>query len=332
MRLHVDGWDPSYVHDAASPAAAPEPGQVTLDLERAPKEWGPLPTATTRTTPDVVFFVDGVRRIDGRLSVVEDDGAVSPGLAASYAAGVVRCDLRDGHADVVASQVERRLFTPSAGLMDLMTPTVRYSVRRTGSTDLPGIEATVQADLRALEEAVATTAAPALGAEHLIVVDGPRHRSSHDSRLLGYVKTHPTAYLPPELARLAGDLGPGERSPVFRIDAGVTRHSWYLGLPVARGDHAAHLSGGSPRSGRVAWAGIVRLEADGTLPLSQVVALADRSCAVLPRFASHPYKDRRAPQNLVPIGGLEQRLRHALGEARLLHRGLVTAAAGYGDL
>ena len=46
----------------------------------------------------------------------------------------------------------------------------------------------------------------------------------------------------------------------------------------------------------------------------------------LPRFASTAYKDPRAPQNLVPIAGLERRLRGMLGDGRLLHRALTLAA------
>jgi hypothetical protein len=45
----------------------------------------------------------------------------------------------------------------------------------------------------------------------------------------------------------------------------------------------------------------------------------------LPRFASSAYKDPRAPQNLVPIAGLERRLRGLLGDTRVLHRALTQA-------
>ena len=54
--------------------------------------------------------------------------------------------------------------------------------------------------------------------------------------------------------------------------------------------------------------------------------MADVSTATLPRFASTPYKDPRAPQNLIPIAGLEKRLRALLGDARLLHRALARQA------
>ncbi|MEZ5258575.1 MAG: hypothetical protein R2705_17280 [Ilumatobacteraceae bacterium] len=44
----------------------------------------------------------------------------------------------------------------------------------------------------------------------------------------------------------------------------------------------------------------------------------DLVSALLPRFASVPHKDRRAPQNLAPIAGLERQLRRRLGDPALL--------------
>jgi hypothetical protein len=49
--------------------------------------------------------------------------------------------------------------------------------------------------------------------------------------------------------------------------------------------------------------------------------------ATLPRFASRPHREPRAPQNLYPIAGLEHRLRHLLGDSVLLERSLRLAAA-----
>ena len=76
------------------------------------------------------------------------------------------------------------------------------------------------------------------------------------------------------------------------------------------------------------WDGVVRLEVPADRPVADTAALADRLSATLPRFASTPHKDPRAPQNLVPIGGLERELRHRLGDAPLLLRALRTAATG----
>jgi hypothetical protein len=97
---------------------------------------------------------------------------------------------------------------------------------------------------------------------------------------------------------------------VFLLGTSWHRHTWYLRLPGV---------GGAP------WSGIVRVECRAELPVGEAVALADLSAVTLPRFASTSYKDPRAPQNLVPIAGLERRLRSLLGDARLLHRTLMLA-------
>jgi hypothetical protein len=106
---------------------------------------------------------------------------------------------------------------------------------------------------------------------------------------------------------VVAELAPGQRSPVFAMGTSWERRSWYLRLP-----------GGS----RAPWSATVRLECSPDLPPAEVTALADLTCRVLPPLASSPYKDPRAPQNLVPIGGLERQLRHRLGDAALLYRSL----------
>ena len=75
------------------------------------------------------------------------------------------------------------------------------------------------------------------------------------------------------------------------------------------------------------WSGIVRLECSADLPPGEVIRLADLTTRLLPPLASSPHKDPRAPQNLVPIGGLERELRHRLGDQQLLYRSLRAAAA-----
>jgi hypothetical protein len=74
-------------------------------------------------------------------------------------------------------------------------------------------------------------------------------------------------------------------------------------------------------------AGVVRCEASCDLRAGEVIALADRVTAALPRYASEPHKDTRAPQNLYPIAGLERELRRRLGDPALLLRALRLAAA-----
>jgi hypothetical protein len=54
--------------------------------------------------------------------------------------------------------------------------------------------------------------------------------------------------------------------------------------------------------------------------------LGDLTAILLPPLASAPHKDLRAPQSLVPIGGLERQLRHRLGDQHILYRALRAAA------
>jgi hypothetical protein len=103
----------------------------------------------------------------------------------------------------------------------------------------------------------------------------------------------------------------GITAPAFTMGTSWRRTSWYLQLP---------------RTSGVPWSGVVRLECSADLPLPEVTRLGDLTASLLPPLASAPHKDPRAPQNLVPIGGLERELRHRLGDQHVLYRALRGAA------
>lgn len=334
MRYHVDAWYPGYGMSAETGAGEPGPGslelgagdgptvessaQVDPSVELEPARWRPLTAPPGVRAPDVVLLVDGVRRIDAGLWTDEGGGGSYPALAASYAAGVVRCDLRKGAAELVARRLDRGLFTASPQAPDLVAGSVRYRVHRVAVTDLARLGTTVQGPLTELEVAVSVEAREASAADaDLLVVDGPLRRRRQLARTVGYVKTQQGRYLPASLSTVVTSLAPGERCPVFRVGTAWGGYSWYLRLPGPAG---------------APWAGIVRVECSTELTPQQAIELADLSVVTLPRFASSPYKDPRAPQNLMPIAGLERRLRGLLGDARLLHRTLVGAAAAAGSV
>ncbi|MEH0936467.1 hypothetical protein [Micromonospora psammae] len=310
-RLFVDTWDPSYgasFEASVGGPATPSSAQVEADVELPVAEWRAIGPRAGLRAPDVVLLVDGVRRIDASVWTAEEDGASFPGIAASYAAGVVRCDLERGAAALARARVGRGLFTASPSAEEVVCGSVRYPVHRVGGTgELSKLPAAVQAPLTALEVAV-SDAARVDG--DLLVVDGPLRSRRQLPRTLGYIKTQHSQYLDARLTAVVTGLGAGERSPVFRLGTAWGGWSWYLRLPVALG---------------APWAGIVRMECSAELPPEEAIALADLSLVTLPRFASSPYKDPRAPQNLVPIAGLERKLRGLLGDARLLHRALTMA-------
>jgi hypothetical protein len=161
--------------------------------------------------------------------------------------------------------------------------------------------------MRRAEGAVASE----LAVGSFVIADGPLNELVRRP-CVGLVKTHRVTYLSPERNRVVRELAPGTRTPLFTI-ADYRRYSWYVRIARVAFGHG--------------WSGIVRCEASGQLPLEEVARLADRTAALLPLVASAPHLDPRAPQNLVPIGALERRLRHRMGDQGLVVRALREAAA-----
>ncbi len=317
-RMFVDAWDPSYGSsfegDGGDGPASASSAQVDTDAEVPAAQWAPIDVARGVRCPDVVLLVDGVRRNDAGLWTEEEDGVSYAGLAASYAAGVVRCDLRNGVAELAGARVARGLFTASPSAGDVVAGSVRYEIHRVNGTgEASKLPAAVQGPLTALEiEVSADARVHGSDGADLLVVDGPLRNRRQLPRTIGYVKTQQKQYLSAELTRVVTALRAGQRTPVFHLGTVWGGWSWYLRLPG---------TSGAP------WAGIVRIECSPDLTVEQAIELAELSGATLPRFASSSYKDPRAPQNLVPIAGLERRLRGLLGDARVLHRALALATS-----
>lgn len=305
MRFAVEPWAPDY---GAPAPIAPSRAQVDAAVEVPAGLWVPLGSAIRRA--EAVAFVDGIRRVDAQVWVTGADGQTRPGLCASYAAGVVRCD---GAATIEHVDVRREVLAPVGDLEAIHTRHVTYSPRvRPG--DSPELLAQmVQQRMRDLEVDVTARASAA----DLLVVDGPLRGRQDLANTVGLVKTHQVAYLPAEVAHVVGRLAPGERTPLFVMATSWSRFSTYLRLPGPDGHP---------------WAGIVRVEISANLPVSAARHLADLAAATLPAFASEAHKDPRAPQNLYPIGGLERLLRRRLGDPALLFRSLQAAATGSGQL
>jgi len=311
--LFVEAWDPAYgagVESAEFAGGAKSDAQLDCDVEVPAGAWRPLSPGPTARAPDIVLLIDGVRRVDARIWL-GDETEVHPGMVASFAAGVVRCDLRRGVADVAAARVARGIFSPWIGATEVVTAAARYPVHKTRGGELGDLRGGLQKQLQALESAVCAASRDESTADELLVADGPLRGRAGASRMLGYVKSHEKTYLPPAQSAVVAALRAGQRSPVFLLGTQWRQYTWYLRLPGPSG---------------APWGNLVRVECSAELPTGVVVELADLSAVTLPRFAATAYKDPRAPQNLMPIAGLERRLRGMLGDSRLLHRALMRAA------
>lgn len=311
MRWSVESWDPGYgspldVDDGGGLADTRSP--VNVDVEVAAADWAPRVPALDTPPPRTLLFCDGTMRTDARIWITEEGGRVRPALAASIAAGAVLC--AEGRACVAGVSVGRVLVSATGEAVALPTPWGDYEpVAATADLDAALVAAVLQA-MGQLEVRVA--AAGAAGAD-LVVVDGRLRAPGHPPGTVGYVKAHAARYLDDRQHAVVAALLPGQRTPLFCLQqVRSTTLSWYLRLPGGVGHP---------------WAGIVRCEVSNDVAPARAVDLADRTCLALPAYASQRHRDSRAPQNLVPVGALEQRLRHVIGDARLLERHLRQQAA-----
>jgi hypothetical protein len=306
MQFSVETWAPEY--GVAADGAQLEESNLAIDatVERALDNWAPItPVASSAQR---VLFVDGVRRIEARVWITAD-GFTRVGVCASVAAGSVLCI--PGSAVVHEVQVSRGLYAkPASTTEPIDTPYGVYEFFPVPGDSPEELYLGVHNQMTAVESEIA--------AKHdceLVVFDGPL-RGRHDPLAVGYVKTQHVQYLPPQVYPILGQLAPGQRTPIFVMGAGKSsRYSWYLRLP-------------GPLSQPLA--GIVRCEMNGIGSPAAAIERADVISATLPRYASEAHKDPRAPQNLYPIAGLEQQLKHRLGDAQLLERGLRRAADNAG--
>ena len=301
MNFAIENWAPSYGAATEDIGAEEATAEVVRSIEVAEDAWTPIrPVAPP---PHPIAFVDGTNRIDAQVWIDEPGGDVRPGICATYAAGAVVCD---GVARVTDVRVQRGLFTASAFAEPITTGHVTYDVRAATGT-LDQLAMSVIDRMRHLEAEVAR----AIAGVDLIVLDGLLWGRDDVPNAIGYIKSHRTPYLPPELNAIVSALSPGERSPLFLVTTSWTRYSWYVRLPGSTGHP---------------WSGVVRCEANPNMSPSDAALLADRATAALPRFASSRHRDPRAPQNLYPIGGLERELRRRSGDARFIYRSLLKAA------
>ncbi|TYB42523.1 hypothetical protein [Actinomadura chibensis] len=316
--ITVDPWDPGYATSLTAEALgeldAGSRRQLDLGVELPADRWRPVTPAAAGLPPGGLIVADGVRRVEARVWVADPDGGMpAPGIAASCAAGLVRC--RPGRpAELAEVDVRRSLFTPSPHAADVATWAGTYQAEKAQGGTAEQLSLALQRRLTDVEVGLATRYRTESGHDDdLLIVDGPLRGRAHLPRTVGYVKTHHAAYLTGAQASVLAALRPGQRTPVFLMTTSWARHSWYLRLPTPSD---------------APWAGVARCEAAPDLPRKAVAELADQSAAIIPALAGVDYKDPRAPQNLVPIGGLEKVLRHRLGDAGLLYRALRTVAQG----
>lgn len=296
-RIAIETWDPDYGAPVEAGVLDPSDVSVNVDVETEAAAWKPIEPTPDVDPPGDVLFIDGVRRTDASAWISEDDRPPYRALLASIGAGAA---LGGSRARIAAAEVERLLIAPQP-TGDVSTRAGNYAAVLAAGTESEDLSRALQQRLGALETRVAEYQRDAAD---LIFIDGPL-RGWPRPHAVGYIKSHRVSYLPESLQAIVGRLSAGQRTPLFFMTTSWSRYSWYLRLPGP----ASH-----------AWWGVVRCEVSDALAVDDARRAADRATAILPRFASSPHKDARAPQNLYPIAGLEDHLRRLLGDAAFVQR------------
>jgi hypothetical protein len=307
-RIYVEGWAPEYGTPLQPDDEFGAEARVDDTVERV-GEWEPIDGIDDGV--DEVVFVDGVRRIDARLTLVADDGP-APGICGTHAVGAVHWRRSLPRSEFGVVRLDRMaVFGGGRGAhLPAAGPLLVYRVESVAESD-PG--ALIQRFHGSMRKAEAVLSEELAQEGLFVIADGPINDLSATEKV-GYIKTHRVFYLSAERTPIIDRLLPGQRTPLFLIGAGgaYPRYSWYLRLAEVPGGHA--------------WSGVARAEVSSHLDLVTAVRVADRATSLLPRVASPLHVDPRAPQNLVPIAALERELRRRMGDPAFVYRALREAA------
>ena len=293
---------------------------VEVDVEGVP--WEAIPPSAELQLPQILAFVDGRRRLDGR-AIGKDGDRILYGAFATVAAGIIEVDCRLQRAYFPAAATVERVVAfggncqpepvtlpgPPGNANPLEYSRVLGGAgKRRNDPQVP--LALVQDRMRDIESDLA--AARSRAPETLVIQDGNLFRDfdsngDKSGAIVGYMKTMQRKYLPPDEARLLWDLHPGERTPIFSVGRGSFQYwSWYLR---------------SGREGQGSLHGIVRLEIfRDKATLERAQQIANWSCHIVPKYASEPLRDPRAPQNLMPVNALENWLGRQMGNPAIVQR------------
>jgi len=306
LTLRLDPWTPTY--ESAMQLEEDDNGApAVVDAFVEMQEWRPvLPEFVDK--PKTIAFVDGVQRIEMR-TIGDNDGRMVYGAFASTAVGATI--VREGRC-AVSAELPMRILALSDGEThaSVSVPcgeaTLEFVSRSTHEIGLAAASQVLQS-VRKNAEIKLGEALDEAGHD-MVVVDGrltwqPKRRTM----AIGLIKTIHKRYIEGAQAAVVAKLAPKTRTPIFRLGGELPVYSWYLRLAKNRLiDHP--------------WACVVRVETLESIGIEAAVRLADLTACHLPGFASQSMHDPRAPQNLYPVGGLEDQLRHSLGDHEWIRR------------
>ncbi|MBI5812176.1 MAG: hypothetical protein HZB27_06165 [Meiothermus silvanus] len=314
MKWRLESWNPDYALPQVGFEETPLHEEVKTGIEGSAWE-AKRPAWVAPADWPVLYMVDGRQRVDAVVADPQGQRAI----LATVSAGAV---VRDGAGIRLAGKpkVRRVLLHPEGSQVEpIRIGDLVYEPEAARATDLHKLRSKVTEVMRRLE---AELAMELCDEGCLVVMDGQLYFTVQPPQhpLLGYTKTLPGLYLPPEEQGLLYQLRAHERTPIFKLPGyGMGRRvdvfSWYVKLPL------------EPRAPFHGGAGLMRVETPVSEPY-QARQLADLSVSLLCAMASSPARDPRAPQNLIAVGALEMFLGRYMGPGEVIRRTIVRTLLG----
>ena len=320
IRLRLDPWPAEYESSFQIDDFEQDAGKVETDVEGI--GWRAV-EPQPRVRPEPIHFIDGVRRVEARIIIDDESGRIIRGLLGSIGVGTVRVEQSLATFQEIGIQ---RWIVVGAGVALDDKVIAEANHLRIGNADLifepvavpdntpAAAIARLQNCMRDAEARLAEELSPESAC---VFADGPlTYFSGIKQPAVGVIKRLVEPYLPASQFDLVRQLRTGQRTPLFVITkAKYDRYSWYLrvGMPRAM-DHDV--------------AGVLRLEVRSGIGLERAIEIANLSTSCLPSFAGDSFRDPRSPQNLLPIGSLENELRHRLGDSLAIRRAIETKLFG----
>lgn len=309
FRVRIDPWEVDYGDQTPLAPADDQPDEhVHHEIEVSDAGWRAIAPRADSAPHQKVVFIDGVRRLEARVHARQGERLIYGGFG-SFAVGAV--EVENSSASFGTLRVFRAAVLGSGERLPdpvHVRSGLTYQPESTPNSEVDGPLRHIQKSMR-LEEA--TLARDLCQDGTLTIVDGPlSFEPERRGVALGYIKRVHELYVPAKFIPLLATLPAGTRTPMFAIQtakSGFARYSWFQRLA-------------EPSPGATEMHGIVRLEVAANVGVDAARELANAATTWLPRTAPKRARDPRSPQNLLPIGALEQKLRVALGDARLFRR------------
>ncbi len=291
--------------------AEPEDDSRILDECFETNEWRPIRPAEPLSLPEFAF-VDGVQRLHRRITVEKKPWPIK-GIIASYGAGAALpargipvTDVTIGRTCIIGEQVGERL--------SISTHATNGVFKFEAETASDDAREALNMKLQDLRAAVETKVVRGLTARDvgLVVVDG-RLPPDAGRATVGLIKTPHRMPVSDEKRReVLFELRAGERSPLIkRVRSEREYGAFFLCLRTP-----------GPRESKLSGLALMEMELQGKPAKAdtEMIRTADLVSYCLPRYASAPERDPRAPQNTLPVGQLERELHHLLGSSSFVSR------------